>query len=528
MRSEKALAESEARFRSMADSAPVFIWVAGTDALCHYFNKPWLEFRGRTLQQESGNGWAEGIHPEDFKRTLDTYLTAFNGRKPFRMEYRLRRHDGAYRWLLDTGTPRFAPDGTFSGFIGSCLDVTDLKETEEQLRQSQKMEAVGRLAGGIAHDFNNLLTAINGYAELCLSKAQGDETLSEFLKEIKRSGERAAALTSQLLAYSRKQILSPRILNLNSTVAEMDRMLKRLIGEDIELVTMLEPELGWVLADPGQIQQIILNLALNARDAMPQGGRLTLETANVTLDSNYISTRLEAKPGPHIMLAVSDTGIGMTEEIKAKIFEPFFTTKEVGKGTGLGLSSVYGIIQQSGGSILVYSEPGQGTTFKIYLPIVEASDEGQPQAEAVDDRTLAGKETILIVEDEETVRTFIRRALTYFGYSILEAKDGKEALQAIESGKSIDLVLTDVVMPGMNGRQLATQLSARLPGAPILFMSGYTDNAIVHHGVLDADATFIQKPFSQSDLLKKIRGILDARGIKRDTSKFRAPRPSPS
>ena len=504
-----ALQESESRFRNMADSAPVLIWMSGTDALCNYFNKTWLEFRGRTLPEESGNGWAAGIHPDDFRRCMDAYLAAFSARNPFRMEFRLQRGDGEYRWLLQTGTPRFGPDGAFAGYIGSCIDIGDMKEAEAQFRQAQKMEAVGLLAGGIAHDFNNLLTAINGYTDLAFSQVQGNETLREFLEEIKKSGERAASLTQQLLAYSRKQILAPVIFNVNSTVAEMDRMLRRLIGEDIELVTALDPDLGLVRADPGQIQQIILNLALNARDAMPKGGRLTLETANVILDRNYISTRLDAKPGPHIMLAVSDTGLGMTPEVKARIFEPFFTTKEVGKGTGLGLSSVYGIIKQSEGSILVYTEPGQGTTFKIYLPLVEAKDHAASAASPQDGPRNTGTERILLVEDEQAVRKFINRALSASGYTVLEAKDGKEALGLAQSGQTVDLVLTDVVMPAMNGRQLASQLTALFPGIPVLFMSGYTDNAIVHHGVLDPDAAFLQKPFSQADLLRKIREALD-------------------
>ena len=508
---EEALAESELRFRSMADSAPVLIWVAGTDGLFNYFNKTWLEFRGRTLEQESGNGWANGLHPESFRECLDTFLATFTARTPFRKEFRLQRFDGAYRWMLNTGAPRFAPDGAFSGFIGTCIDITELKETEEQLRQSQKMEAVGRLAGGIAHDFNNLLTAINGYSDLALVMATGDATLIEYLQEIKNSGERAASLTQQLLAYSRKQILAPTILYLNSTVGEMDRMLRRVIGEDIELVTRLEPTLGMVKADAGQIQQIILNLALNARDAMPQGGRLTLETASVVLDRNYVSTHLESEPGPHILLAVSDTGTGMSDEVKAKIFEPFFTTKEVGKGTGLGLSSVYGIIKQSGGSIVVYSEAGQGTTFKVYLPIVAESGISQPKLPPPDDRLMSGTETIMVVEDEEAVRRFLVRALRAFGYRIQEANNAQEALALLENTKAPDLMLTDVTMPGLSGRHLATKVLSQCPDCAILFMSGYTDHAIVHDGVLDSDAMFLQKPFSQSELLKKVRETLDSR-----------------
>jgi two-component system, cell cycle sensor histidine kinase and response regulator CckA len=506
---QDALEESELRFRSMADSAPVLIWMAGTDALCEYLNRPWLEFRGRTLAQEIGSGWTEGLHPEDLKPTLDTCAAAYRARSQFRMEYRLRRHDGSYRWMLVTGTPRFAPDGGFSGFIGSCIDITEMKETEAQFRQSQKMESVGLLAGGIAHDFNNLLTAINGYSDLALAKLEGQTTLTEYLQEIRNSGERAASLTQQLLAFSRKQILAPVRLNLNTTVTDMQRMLQRLIGEDIELITVLEPELDSVRADPGQFQQILLNLALNARDAMPNGGRLTLETANVVLDKHHISTRLEAKPGRHVLLAVSDTGIGMSEAVKARIFEPFFTTKEVGRGTGLGLSSVYGIIKQSEGSIAVFSEAGQGTTFKIYLPIVveaKSDERGVPDPAAKADTSGSG--SILLVEDEHGVRKYVAHALTSVGYTVQQAKNAEEALDILKSGTMPELLLTDVVMPGMNGRQLAGMVKSKHPGMAVLFMSGYTETAIVHNGVLDADADFLPKPFTQAELLGKVRQVL--------------------
>ncbi len=508
---QDALAESELRFRGMADSAPVLIWMVDADSMCNYVNKPWLEFRGRTLDQEIGKGWKEGVHPEDLKGATDSYYASLTARKTFRAEYRLRRHDGVYRWMVVTGNPRFAPDGAFAGYIGSCLDITELKETEAQFRQAQKMEAVGLLAGGIAHDFNNLLTAINGYSDLALAKLPEEGSLTEYIKEIRGSGDRAAALTQQLLAFSRKQILAPVTLNLNATVADMDRMLKRLIGEDIELVAILEPDLGLVRADPSQFQQILLNLALNARDAMPKGGRLTLETANVVLDKNYISTRLETKPGPHVMLAVSDTGIGMSEDVKARIFEPFFTTKEVGKGTGLGLSSVYGIIKQSEGSIVVYSELGHGTTFKIYLPMIEAASGSAPKANPRGKSHFPGSETVLLVEDEQSVRKYVGYALRSAGYRVLEAKDAKEALELLSQGPKPDLLLTDVVMPGMNGRELAGLIAPRVPGISILFMSGYTENAIVHNGVLDADADFLPKPFGQSELLGKIRQVLGAK-----------------
>ncbi|MDQ3002598.1 MAG: PAS domain S-box protein [Fibrobacterota bacterium] len=510
-RYENALAESEQRFRTLADSAPVLIWMSGPDAQMTYLNKTWLEFRGRAEAEDLDTGWTAGIHPEDSQVCQDAFRSSIAARESFRLEYRFLRADGLYRHMLNTGTPRYSTVGEYTGFIGSCIDISDLRETEEQLRHSQKMEAVGRLAGGIAHDFNNLLTAINGYSEMALPLATGSVQLLEYLQEIKTSGERAASLTNQLLAYSRKQMLVPKIIKLNETVAEMERMLKRIIGEDIELVTFMDPALGMVRADPGQIQQIILNLALNARDAMLQGGRLTLETSNVVLDAEYVSTRLEAKPGRHVMLAVSDTGTGMTEEVKSRIFEPFFTTKGVGKGTGLGLSSVYGIVKQSGGNILVYSEQGRGTTFKMYLPIVETTAADTVIDPGPENQAPSGSERILVIEDESTVRKFICKVLTAHGYTVLEAKDGPEALSLVAAGMEFDLALTDVVMPGMNGRQLGNLISRRRSGCSILFMSGYTDNAIVHHGVLDSDAPFLQKPFTQAELLKRIRMLLDAR-----------------
>ncbi|MDB5047117.1 MAG: Blue-light-activated protein [Fibrobacteres bacterium] len=505
-RFEAALTESEKRFRTMADSAPVLMWMTDASGTCTYVNKPWLEFTGRSLDAELALGLMEGMHPEDAAKVGNIYEKAVGARSPFRLEYRYLRRDGTYRCLLDTGTPRFSPDGTFLGFIGSCIDIGDLKETEEHLRQAQKMEAVGRLAGGIAHDFNNLLTAINGYSEMALGMVDESDSLAEYLGEIKRAGERAASLTQQLLAYSRKQILAPTVFDLNETVEDMDRMLRRLIGEHIHLESVLEPALGTVRADPGQIQQIILNLVLNARDAMPNGGRLTFETSNVILDKASDGTPSR----PHVMLSVRDTGTGMTADIKGRIFEPFFTTKEVGKGTGLGLSSVYGIIKQSGGLISVESEPGRGSEFKIYLPIVERIHESGSADGGAGNRVPKHRtETILLVEDEETVRKFILRTLSAQGYTVLEAKDGAEGLILGERCQSIDLLLTDVVMPNMNGAAMAERLKLVHPDMRILFMSGYTDNIFLPGGILDPGAKFLQKPFGQSNLHLKVRELLD-------------------
>ena len=388
------------------------------------------------------------------------------------------------------------------------------REKGEQLRQAQKMEAVGKLAGGIAHDFNNLLTAITGYSELTLRRLRAEDPLRRNVEEIKKAGERAASLTRQLLAFSRKQVLQPKVLDLNAVVSDMEKMLRRLIGEDIELRTALAADLGSVKADPGQIEQVLMNLAVNARDAMPQGGNLIIETENVYLNEGYATRHIAVKPGPYVMLAVSDTGEGMSEETQSRIFEPFFTTKEVGKGTGLGLSTVYGIVKQSGGNIWVYSEVGEGTVFKIYLPRVdEAAQEYKPGPEAQE--SLDGTEVILLAEDDERVRGLVREVLEGYGYRVLEAEGGSAALSVSERHEGpIHLLLTDVVMPKMSGRELAIRLARVRPEMKVLYMSGYTDESIVHHGVLDAGTPFLQKPFEAEALARKVRELLDggARG----------------
>ncbi|HET7100794.1 MAG TPA: response regulator [Terriglobia bacterium] len=384
------------------------------------------------------------------------------------------------------------------------------RRLEEQLQQSQKMEAIGRLAGGVAHDFNNLLTIITGYSQLILDRLDADDPVRGQINQIKEAGDRAAALTRQLLAFSRKQVLSPRLLDLNEVVAGIDKMLRRLIGEDIELITASSPGLSRVKADPGQIDQVIMNLAVNARDAMPQGGRLTIETANVTLGEGESGRLPVITPGPYVMLAISDTGTGMTEEVKKQIFEPFFTTKERGKGTGLGLSTVYGIVKQSEGYIWAYSEPGKGTSFKIYLPPVDAAEEKRAKKTGARVGAKGGSETVLVVEDNEALRSFVRSVLEAQGYMLLEAGDSEEAIRLIENTTGpIHLLLTDVVMPRMSGPELADHLKPQYPEAKVLYMSGYTDNSIVHHGVLTPGTHFLQKPFVAETLRKKIREILD-------------------
>ncbi len=388
--------------------------------------------------------------------------------------------------------------------------IEGLRRSEEQLLQARKLEAVGRLAGGVAHDFNNILTVVLSYADFMLARLDPGDRLRGFADEIRKASEKAASLTSQLLAFSRKQVLQPRVLDLNDSIADMEKMLRRLIGEDIEFMTVLDPGLGRVKADPNQLVQVVINLAVNARDAMPKGGKLMIETANADLDDAYAKTHAGARPGPHVMLAVSDTGEGMDAETRSRIFEPFFTTKESGKGTGMGLATVYGIVKQSGGNVWVYSEPGRGSTFKIYLPRSEDAEEVPPAARpaAV---SLGGSETVLLVEDEESVRTAAREILKERGYRVIEAGDGRGAVQAGErEGGAIHLMVTDVIMPGMNGREAASRLAARHPEMKVLYASGYAENAIVHHGVLDPGISFLQKPFTPEGLARKVREVLDA------------------
>jgi PAS domain S-box-containing protein len=420
-----------------------------------------------------------------------------------------RRKDGKLYTEEMTIAPVRGARGEVINFIATKQDVTERKTLEEQVRQAAKIEAVGRLAGGVAHDFNNLLTIINGYSDLVLRHLEPSDPIRSHLEEIKNAGSRAALLTRQLLAFSRQQVLAPRVLDLNDLVADVEKMLRRLIGEDIEMAIVRGPALWGVKADPGQIGQILMNLAVNARDAMPEGGNLVIETANVELDSSYAGRHRGAHPGRYVMLAVSDTGTGMDAETQAHIFEPFFTRKEKEKGTGLGLATVYGIVKQSGGHVWVYSEPGRGTTFKIYLPRAEEIDEsGQaPEARA---RPLGGSETILLVEDEGAVRALAARILQEHGYKVLQGATPTDAIQIGEQHKeTIDLLLTDVVLPGMSGRNVAEHLAFFRPGMKVLYMSGYTDDSVVRHGVLEANTAFLQKPFTPASLARKVREVLD-------------------
>jgi len=411
--------------------------------------------------------------------------------------------------MLEVSPRLVLKDGQAVGVQGIARDVTQRRHLEEQLTHAQRMEAIGHLAGGVAHDFNNLLTVVTGYSELVLRRLGAESPVRQEIEQIKKAGERATTLTRQLLAFSRKQMLQPRVLDLNAVLSDVEHLLRRLIGENIQLTMVLGPDLKRVKADPGQMEQIIMNLAVNARDAMPQGGMLTVGTANVVLDDDYANQHVDVKPGQYVMLAVSDTGIGMDDHTRSHIFEPFFTTKVKGKGTGMGLSTVYGIVKQSGGYVWVYSEPNQGSTFKIYLPRIDDPIETQDAANLAEELS-AGVETVLLVEDEEAVRSLVCKVLRASGYTVLESLNPADALRiAREHPDPIHLLLTDVVMPQMSGREVANQVIVLRPSTKVLFISGYTDDAIVHHGVLDPKTAFLHKPFSPDALARKVREVLD-------------------
>lgn len=510
-RSEGALRESEERYRDLVENAHDIIYSHDLEGNYTSMNKAGEVITGYTHEEALGLTLAKTIAPEYLVTSEMMFRRKLAGERVTAYEMELIRKDGQ-RVAVEVNTKLVYQNGVPVGVQGIARDVTDRKLLEEQFRQSQKMEAIGQLAGGVAHDFNNLLTAINGYTSLALQRLGEDNSIRPYLEEVKKAGDRAANLTRQLLAFGRKQILQPIPLDLNGTVSDMNKMLRRLIGEDINLSAKLATDLKPIKADPGQIEQVLMNLVVNARDAMPQGGRLTIETANVELGREYARGHVGVQPGNYVMLAVSDTGIGMSEETRARIFEPFFTTKEKGKGTGLGLSTVYGIVQQSGGSIWVYSEPNQGTSFKVYLPRLEAPMKADTEKPAVEIGP-RGSETVLLVEDEEVVRGLATHILEDAGYKVLAARGGAEAIQfCTQPAEQIDLLLTDVVMPETSGKEVAERVTALMPHTKVLFMSGYTDQAIVHHGVLDSNVEFIQKPFTPLGLSKKVREVLDSNG----------------
>ena len=510
---ESALRISERRFRALVEESWDAIALFGPDGTIMYGSPATTRLLGYDLAEFVGRNAMELIHPDDRSAVLlRLEEVTTQPRRRVEVSARVQHKNGQWRHLEGVLT-NLLDDPSIRAIVNNYRDVTDRRLLEEQIVLAQKMEAIGRLAGGVAHDFNNILTAIGGYTDLLLADLAPDDERRRDVEEIHRAADRAAALTHQLLAFSRRQVLQPKVISLNALVPDIEKMLRRLIGEDILFTTVLHPKTGNVRADPGQLEQVIVNLAVNARDAMPNGGSLTIETRNVELDQSYTAEHPNVKPGHYVLLAVTDTGVGMTTETKARIFEPFFTTKARGKGTGLGLATVYGIVQQTGGHIWPYSEPGQGTTMRVYLPRVDEPADLIEHPIETTPTALRGTETILLVEDEAPVRSITRQLLQRNGYTVLEASDGQTALalvDGVQHGTHVDLLLTDVIMPGMSGRALAAELMARRPALRVLFMSGYTDDAVVRHGMLEPGLAYLEKPFRPPTLLRKVREVLQA------------------
>jgi len=507
---EMARAQAEAKYRALVEQVNAITYIAeiGLHGRWHYVSPQIETILGYQPDEwlELSHRWADFIHPDDLP-VVEAAEQASERGEPFQAEFRICRKDGREVWLNDTGVV-VQGSNAHPVMEGIIVDITERKVLETQLQQSRKMEAVGRLAGGIAHDFNNLLTIITGYTDLALSRPSVPFDLRTDIERIENAAARAAALVRQLLAFSRKQVLQPKTLDLNAIVLNLDKLLRRLIDDHIEMITRVDETLGKVKADPAQIDQVIMNLVVNARDAMPDGGRLVIETRNVDLDSTFANDHAPCKPGRYVMLSVSDTGIGIDPSAIAHIFEPFYTTKESGRGTGLGLSTVYGIVKQSGGYIWVNSAPGKGSTFEIFLPRVEESAPHEEPAR-VPPADARGSEVVLLVEDEEAVRELVRTILVSHGYEVIVAADPQHAERI--AGKfpgEIHLLLTDVVMPGASGRDLATRIARSRPSIRVLYMSGYTENIITSGGLLERGLAFLQKPFSPSTLIQKIREVL--------------------
>jgi two-component system cell cycle sensor histidine kinase/response regulator CckA len=499
---DEDLQESKEKYRLMMEAIHDPIYICSADYRVEYMNPAMIK---RTGHNATGEYCFKAIHGFEEKCPWCAHDNTHPGESS-ELEIISPKDNHSYHV-----SQMAVLGGEFNSKLTIFRDISEFKKMEEQLRQSQKMEAIGTLAGGVAHDFNNILTTIIGYADLMLISADTDKPFTEDIKEIKIAGERAAVLTRQLLAFSRKQIVQPKILDLNKLLTDIEKMLVRLIGEDIEILIIPESGLWKVEIDPGQMEQVIMNLVVNAKDAMPLGGKITIETVNMDLNENYFAEHgiVEEQIGSYVLLTVSDTGIGMDKEVQKHIFDPFYTTKGKGKGTGLGLSTIYGIVKQNNGFIWVYSEPGQGSTFKVYLPKVEkdvkAEEEEQPPVE-----NLSGSETVLIVEDDNSLRKLAQKSLQSHGYRVLVAENGEDALRINkEYDGTIDLMVTDVVMPKMGGRETAKRLQQLHPQMKVIYMSGYTDDSIVHHGVLAPGLNFLEKPFSPEGLARKMREVLD-------------------
>jgi len=508
---EQARAEAEIKYRMIVERVAAISYIAepGITGRWYYVSPQIETILGYTPDEwlQTSERWLDFIHPDDHAAVIEAEAIGVR-QKSFQAEYRLRRKDGRTVWISDTAVIIEGSD-RHPVMEGILVDISERKLMEMQSQQARRMEAVGRLAGGIAHDFNNLLTIIKGYTDLARRRAEAPELRTD-IDRIEDASERAAALVRQLLAFSRRQVLQPKNLDLNGVVRGLEQLLRRLLGEDIQLETTLAAGVGTIKADPSQVEQVLMNLVVNARDAMPEGGKLLIETCNAELDQKYAGEHVSVKPGPYVMLAVSDTGVGMSAETVAHIFEPFFTTKGASRGTGLGLATTYGIVKQSGGYIWVYSEPGQGTTFKVYLPRFEEAAEAAA-AVKVTTAVPKGSETILLVEDDEAVRELTEMVLQSYGYHVLVAEEPTHAQKLSDTpGHNIALVLTDVVMPSISGRELVRRLTDKHPHLRVLYMSGYTDNVITSGGVLEPGLAFLQKPFTPASLASKVREVLDA------------------
>ncbi len=530
---EKAMRDSEAQFRTFAQAMPNHVWSAKPDGMLDWFNDQVYRYNGVSPGELDGEGWARMVHADDIGATAKRWAASLSSGEIYENEFRLRRYDGTYRWHLARAVPIPDADGIIERWIGTNTDIQDQKSmtdalahlnetledkveertaelvrTQEALRQSQKMEAIGNLTGGVAHDFNNLLQVISGNLQLLARDVAGNEKAERRVQNAMSGVSRGAKLASQLLSFGRRQALAPKVVNIGRFIRDMDDLMRRSLGEEIEIEAIVAGGLWNTMVDPGNIENAILNLAINARDAMNGRGKLTIEASNAFLDEEYVKANGDSVPGQYVLLAVTDTGSGMTPGVLEKAFEPFFSTKPEGKGTGLGLSMVYGFVKQSGGHIKIYSEQGQGTTVKLYMPrSIEAED---VLIDADNGPVIGGKESILVVEDDEEVRDTTVATLQDLGYRVLKAKDAQSALNVIESGLPIDLLFTDVVMPGkLRSPELARKARERLPNIAVLFTSGYTENAIVHGGRLDAGVELLPKPYTREALAQKIRRVLE-------------------